>query len=354
MYERFTDRARKVMALAEQEAQRSICEYIGTIHILLGLIQNGGDIIVHALKNLGIEIDKIRTEIEKNMYKDGGTTPIGKISQSPGAKCAIRHAILEAENFSAPYVGVEHLLLGLLREKEGVASQILRNCGVGLDDVRNEILLLVNLDVRPIAASSSQLMQNTTAPPVEEPIPRRWTREEVYRMAELGLFFAQRTELIEGEIMVFAQQKPEYYTTLDRVGEMLRHVFEDSCFWVCTRMPLTLSFISEPEPDVSVVPGRREDYSDHPTTAVLIVEVSESSLSYDRTRKASLYARAGIADYWIVNLVNNQLEVYRDPRPDPSQHYGHGYASMTTLVPPAVVNPLAAPQVSLAVADLLR
>src|SRR5262249_26865513 len=91
----------------------------------------------------------------------------------------------------------------------------------------------------------------------------------------------------------------------------------------------------------------------HPQTAVLIVEVSESRLDYDRTRKASLYARADITDYWIVNLVNNQLEVRRDPRPDPSQHYGHGYASLTTLVPPAVVSPLAAPQVSLAVADLL-
>jgi Uma2 family endonuclease len=101
------------------------------------------------------------------------------------------------------------------------------------------------------------------------------------------------------------------------------------------------------------VVGRREDYSDHPTTAVLIVELSESTLAYDRSRKASLYARAGIADYWIVNLVNNQLEVRRDPRPDPSQPYGHGYANVAILVPPAVVNPLAAPQVSLAVADLL-
>jgi Uma2 family endonuclease len=88
-------------------------------------------------------------------------------------------------------------------------------------------------------------------------------------------------------------------------------------------------------------------------SAELVVEVSDKSVEYDRTRKASLYARAGIADYWIVNLVNNQLEVRRDAQPDPSQHYGHGYASLTTLVPPAVVNPLAAPQVSLAIADLL-
>jgi Uma2 family endonuclease len=118
-------------------------------------------------------------------------------------------------------------------------------------------------------------------------------------------------------------------------------------------MPSTLSFISEPEPDVSVVSGKREDHTDHRTSAELVVEVSDNSMEYDRTRKASLYARAGIADYWIVNLVDRQLEVRRDPRPDPSQPYGHGYANVTVLVPPASVNPLAAPHVSLAVAELL-
>jgi Uma2 family endonuclease len=105
---------------------------------------------------------------------------------------------------------------------------------------------------------------------------------------------------------------------------------------------------------VAVVTGSRAQYATHhPQSAVLIVEVSESSLAYDRGRKASLYSRAGIADYWIVNLVNNQVEVHRDPHPDATQHYGHGYASATILVPPAVVNPLAAAQVSLAVVDLL-
>ncbi len=183
------------------------------------------------------------------------------------------------------------------------------------------------------------------------PVPRRWTREEYYRMGEMGLFHGQRVELIEGEIMVLSPQNWPHSSTVDRVAEALRRDL-GAGFWVRTQFPLNLG-TSDPEPDVSVVLGRREDYNDHPTTAVLIVEVSESSLSYDRTRKASLYARAGIADYWIVNLVNKQVEVYRDPRPDSSQFYGHGYASVAVLVPPAVVNPLAAPQVSLAVADLL-
>jgi len=183
------------------------------------------------------------------------------------------------------------------------------------------------------------------------PAPRRWTREEYYRLGELGLFHGQRVELIEGEIMVLSPQNWPHTSGVDRAGEALRRAL-GAGFWLRMQFPLNLG-TSDPEPDVSVVVGRREDYSDHPTTAVLIVEVSDTTLAYDRTRKASLYARAGIADYWIVNLTDNQVEVYRDPRPDASQPYGHGYASVTTLVPPAVVNPLAAPQVSLAVADLL-
>jgi Uma2 family endonuclease len=189
------------------------------------------------------------------------------------------------------------------------------------------------------------------APQIGEPTPRRWTREEYYRLGELGFFHGQRVELIEGEIVVLSPQNWPHTSTVARVDQVLRRVLGTG-FWVRTQFPLNLS-TSDPEPDVSIVAGQLEDYSDHPTTAVLIVEVSESSLDYDRTRKASLYARAGIADYWIVNLVNNQLEVHRDPRPDPAQHYGHGYASVTVLGRQDVVNPLAAPQVSLAVSDLL-
>jgi Uma2 family endonuclease len=188
-------------------------------------------------------------------------------------------------------------------------------------------------------------------PTSDEPLPRRWTRDEYYRMGELGFFHGQRVELIEGEIMVLSPQNWPHSSTVDRVGKLLDRVLGTG-FWTRMQLPVNLG-ASEPEPDVSVVVGRREDYSDHPTTAVLIVEVAENSLDYDRTRKASLYARAGIADYWIVNLVDKQLEVRRDPRPDPSQPYGHGYASLTILVPPTVIHPLAAPQVSLAVADLL-
>jgi Uma2 family endonuclease len=87
---------------------------------------------------------------------------------------------------------------------------------------------------------------------------------------------------------------------------------------------------------------------------VLVVEVSDTTLTSDRTRKASLYARAGIADYWIVNLVEHQLEVRRTPITEPSQAYGYAYQSLTTLLPPATISPLAEPQVNLAVAELIK
>jgi Uma2 family endonuclease len=185
-----------------------------------------------------------------------------------------------------------------------------------------------------------------------EPRPRRWTREEFYRLAEQGLFQGQRAELIEGEIMVLSPQKWYHARTVDQVAEVLRAA-RPGAWWVRSQLPLNLSPLSDPEPDVSVVAGRRTDYTDHPTTALLIVEVSDTSLAFDREYKGSLYARVGIADYWIVNLVDRQLEVYRQPVSDLQQPYGHRYAETVILKDPALVRPLTAPAVALAVADLV-
>ena len=152
--------------------------------------------------------------------------------------------------------------------------------------------------------------------------------------------------------MVLSPQNWPHASTVDQVAEALRLALPAG-FWVRAQLPLSLGTSSDPEPDVSVVPGRRSDYNGHPTGAVLIVEVSDTSLDYDRTRKASLYARAGIADYWIVNLRDNVLEVRRRPVPDASAHYGHSYADLTTLRAGDTVAALAAPQATVAVADLL-
>jgi len=140
MFERFTDRARKVMALANQEAQRFNHEYVGTEHILLGLVKEGQGVAANVLHNLGIDLKKIRMEVEKIVKSGPDMVTMGKLPQTPRAKKVIEFAIEEARNLGHNYVGTEHLLLGLLREHDGVAAQVLMNLGLKLDEVRAEVL----------------------------------------------------------------------------------------------------------------------------------------------------------------------------------------------------------------------
>ena len=143
MYERFTDRARKVMQLANQEAQRFNHEYIGTEHILLGLVKEGSGVAANVLKNLDVDLRKIRIEVEKIVQTGPDMVTMGKLPQTPRAKKVIEYAMDEARNLNHNYVGTEHLLLGLLREQEGVAAQVLMNLGLKLEDVRDEVLNLL-------------------------------------------------------------------------------------------------------------------------------------------------------------------------------------------------------------------
>ncbi|MBI2529427.1 MAG: Uma2 family endonuclease [Candidatus Rokubacteria bacterium] len=183
---------------------------------------------------------------------------------------------------------------------------------------------------------------------------RRWTRAEYGRLIDLGLFQpGEPIELIGGQLMVSEPQGSGHFTTVGLVDDTLRAAFGPG--WVVRAQgPLALDDESEPEPDVAVVPGSRRDYlHGHPGLPVLTVEVAESSLSFDRRDKGSLYARAGLGDYWIVNLVDRVLEVYRKPVVDPAAPYGWRYASVTTLRPGDTVSPLAAPPARVPVADLL-
>ena len=143
MFERFTDRARKVMALANQEAQRFNHEYIGTEHILLGLVKEGSGVGANVLKNLGVDLRKVRLEVEKLVHSGPDMVTMGKLPQTPRAKKVIEYAIEEARNLNHNYVGTEHLLLGLLREHDGVAAQVLMNLGLKLEEVREEVLNLL-------------------------------------------------------------------------------------------------------------------------------------------------------------------------------------------------------------------
>ncbi len=143
MYERFTDRARKVMQLANQEAQRFNHEYIGTEHILLGLITEGSGVAAHVLRNLDVDLRKARAEVEKIVQAGPDMVTMGKLPPTPRTKKVVEYAIEESRTLNHNYVGTEHLLLGLLREQEGVGAQVLMNLGLRLEKVREEVLVLL-------------------------------------------------------------------------------------------------------------------------------------------------------------------------------------------------------------------
>jgi len=140
MFDRFTDRAKKVMNLARQEAQRFNHEYLGTEHILLGLVQEGSGVAANVLRNMQIDLAKIRTEVEKLVKTGPSMVTMGQLPFTPRAKKVLELSMEEAGNLGHNYIGTEHLLLGLIKENEGIAAKVLTNLGVKLEDVREEVL----------------------------------------------------------------------------------------------------------------------------------------------------------------------------------------------------------------------
>lgn len=148
MFEKFTERARKVMSLARQEAQRLNSEFIGTEHILLGITQEAGSVAAKVLKNLNVDIKKIRQEAEKFIVPSvSPTVTIGQLLFAPRAKRVIELAEEEARRTGCDVIGTEHLFLGLLSEAEGIAWQILANLGLKLDEVRDMVLEVLGVDI---------------------------------------------------------------------------------------------------------------------------------------------------------------------------------------------------------------
>jgi len=170
---------------------------------------------------------------------------------------------------------------------------------------------------------------------------------------DLGVLHGEPVELVGGQLVVAEPQGSYHASALGTAGDALGAVLPQR-WLVRIQMPVALDDESEPEPDLAVVPGTWANYrAGHPSRPALVVEVAESSLAFDREDKGSLYARGGVRDYWIVNLVDRALEVYRDPGPDPAAPYGWRYREVERLGPAAAVSPLALPTVCVAVSDLL-
>jgi Uma2 family endonuclease len=183
-------------------------------------------------------------------------------------------------------------------------------------------------------------------------VVRRFTTHEYERMAREGILRPdERVELLDGEIVVMTPQGTRHATVLRLVTCALEEAFAAG-HDVRSQLPMVIDPDGEPEPDVAVVTGKPDDYlHEHPRTAVLVVEVSETTLAVDR-RKASIYARANVGEYWIVNLVDRVLETYRSP--EQTSEGSWSYSEMKRLKPTATVQPLAAPKTKLKVSSFLR
>jgi Uma2 family endonuclease len=189
------------------------------------------------------------------------------------------------------------------------------------------------------------------APTVTAPRPWRWTREQYSKLNDLGFFDGRRVQLIRGEIVEMPRPNWPHVVSKSKTADVLRAVFAGTG-WVGEQSPLPTPD-SDPEPDVAVYPGRREDYADHPTVSLLVVEVSESSLNFDVTTKAELYAESGHGEYWVIDLEHRQLLVFRDPVPLPAGLGVTAYRTRRTLGPTDTISPLAAPHSTIKVSDLL-
>ncbi len=218
MFERFTDRARKVMALANQEAQRFNHEYIGTEHILLGLVKEGSGVGANVLKNLDVDLRKVRLEVEKLVKSGPDMVTMGKLPQTPRAKKVIEYAIEEARNLNHNYVGTEHLLLGLLREHDGVAAQVLMNLGLKLEEVREEVLNLLGAGVEseePQAQQEKPGTKGKSKTPALDSFGRDLT--ELAREGQLDPVIGRKNE-IERVIQILCRRQKNNPVLLGEAG----------------------------------------------------------------------------------------------------------------------------------------
>ena len=191
---------------------------------------------------------------------------------------------------------------------------------------------------------------NPSAPTYQ---PYRWTIAEYRELGKTGLFHDMKTMLIDGEIYAMVMPAPPHDTALNLAQDILRGIFSTG-HHVRNQQGFDIGTRNDPGPDLAVVVGSVRDYAKKtPTTAILVVEVSDTTLHTDLTTKAELYATAGVPDYWVIDLNNRRLIVFRDPEPLPQGLGATAYRTRSTLYSADTVSPLAAPTAKVTVADLL-
>ncbi|MBP3956656.1 Uma2 family endonuclease [Gemmata sp. G18] len=182
--------------------------------------------------------------------------------------------------------------------------------------------------------------------------PHRWTVPEFHRLCRLGLFTGRRPILLDGVILEQGPMDAPHANGVERTDTAVRLAFGTG--WrFRIQLPLVLNLHTDPVPDVAIIAGVLTGNLDHPTTAALVIEVSDTTFDTDTTEKAELYATAGIRDYWVLDVANRQLHVFRAPQPLPTKLSATVYRAHTVLGPNDTISPLAAPNATIRVADLL-
>jgi Uma2 family endonuclease len=205
----------------------------------------------------------------------------------------------------------------------------------------------------PISATPTTPPPQPKTPGPVQPTPVKWTVEEFHQVKYMGqVWEGKKVILIDGGLIEMPPAGPLHNQALMLADYLFKALFAQG-YVVRIQMPLVFGINTDPIPDLAVVAGAPRSISTNPSTAVLVLEVSDSSLSFDTGEKASLYAAAGIADYWVVDTINRRLIVHRDLTADAKQKYGHGYASVNVLLPGQSLAPLAAPTSNVEVNDLL-
>ncbi len=201
-----------------------------------------------------------------------------------------------------------------------------------------------------------------TAPPATTATPPpaaagwrapKWTCDDFYGMENLPSLQGQKSMLIDGEILVMPPPSVLSSISHSLVEEALHDIFARGQFTIRSQLGLFFGINTDPVPDVAVVAGSPRTIARDPGTALLVVEIADTSFAYDTGDKASLYAAAGIADYWVIDVNDRRLHLFRDPRPDPAAKYGASFAQVSVLLPADTVAPLAAPAHAVPVGDLL-
>lgn len=194
----------------------------------------------------------------------------------------------------------------------------------------------------------------STPPPVAgAPRPIKWTCDDLYQMGNLPSVRNQKLMLIDGEILVMPPPSPLASIVHGLVDNWARTVFPADQYWVRSQLGMFFGINTDPVPDIAVVAGPPRAHARHPRTAVLLVEIADTSLTMDLGDKASLYAAAGIADYWVIDVNDRRLHVFRDPRPDPTAPHGYSYKQVQVLVASDTISPFAAAARTVSVGEFL-